>query len=304
VGVCAQTVGEAEAFVAGGIRDVLVTSPSPAPAAPAIAALARAARIGATADHAEQVAWLGAAAQAAETIIDLVVDVDPGNHRTGAHPPGVVALARQAADTPGLRFAGIQMYAGHIQHFEDRETRRRAYDEVIATAASVVRALTDAGLAPPVVTGGGTGSHAYDLRSGVFNELQAGSYAVMDVEYAACESPAGGAWPFRQALWVASRVVSANHATHVTIDAGVKAMSMDGPRPRVAAGAPAGSEWIAMGDEHAFITCDAGPAPRLGDMIWLEPGHCDPTINLYDALYVVAADGSVERWPIDARRVT
>ncbi len=306
VGLCAQTVGEAEAFVAGGIRDVLVTSPAPEWAAPRIAALARTARVGATADHPDQIAWLGAAARAAGTLIDLIVDIDPGTHRTGVDPSNAVALACETASTEGLRFAGIQMYAGQIQHVADDASRRRAYDDVIAAAAALVAALRTAGLPPDVVTGGGTGTHAYDLASGVFTELQAGSYAFMDVEYGICEAPAGGEWRFQQALFIASTVVSANHATHVTIDAGVKAVNMDGPPPRVHSGAPAGSTWKDMGDEHGFIVLPENrvpdSAPKLGDLVWLQPGHCDPTINLYDAMFVVAADGSVERWTIDSRR--
>lgn len=302
VGLCAQTVGEAEAFVDGGIRDVLVSSPSQQWAAERIAALASRARIGATADHAQQIAWLSDAAERQGSTIDLIVDVDPGTHRTGAEPSSAVALARQAAAASGLRFAGIQIYAGSVQHVEDRAARARAYTEVVARAAGVVADLTAAGLTPGVVTGGGTGSHAFDLASGVFTELQAGSYALMDVEYEACDAPAAGHWPFRAALFVASRVVSANHETFVTIDAGVKALSMDGPPARVAAGAPSGAEWVAMGDEHGFVRHSTGVLPRLGDLVWLQPGHCDPTINLYDALYVVAEDGTSERWPIDARR--
>jgi D-serine deaminase-like pyridoxal phosphate-dependent protein len=308
VGLCAQTVGEAEAFAAGGIGDVLVSAPAPEWGAGRIAALARHARVSATVDHPRQVEWLGAAARNAGVTLDIIVDVDPGTHRCGVDPAHALELARRVAATPELRFAGIQLYAGHIQHFEKKDDRGTAYDDVIATAARIAGELTSAGLPPGVVTGGGTGTHEFDLASRVFTELQAGSYAVMDVEYGGCEPPGGGAWRFHPAIYVAATVVSANHASHVTVDAGAKALSMDGPPARVVSGAPAGSRWIDKGDEHGFIVVPGGTAPEdlpvLGDLVWLQPGHCDPTINLYDAMWVVAEDGSAERWEIDARRVS
>jgi 3-hydroxy-D-aspartate aldolase len=335
VGLCAQTVGEAEAFVAGGIKDVLVTAPPPVWAGPRLAALAKSgATIGVTADDEGQIDRLSDVAVAAGIQLDLVVDLDLGTHRTGSYPQGALALARAADASPGLRFAGIQAYLGHLQHMGDGAARQAADEAAFATLKALVAELTAAGLPPHVVTGGGTGTHAFDLASGVFTELQAGSYAVMDVEYDDCGPPGGGDWPFEPALLVAASVVSARHKSHVVVDAGFKAMSMDGPPARMISGAAPGSLWRPMGDEHGMIAhpamidvlkaggrdplgfdkavtaADADPArafpadaPKVGDIVWLQPGHCDPTINLYDALHVW--DGErLERWAVDGRRMS
>lgn len=334
VGLCAQTVGEAEAFVAAGVPDVLVTSPPAVWGAPRLAELGRTgARLATVADDLGQIERLGAAASTAGVTLGLVIDLDLGLRRTGAYPRDAEALARAAASTPGLRYDGIQAYLGHLQHHPDLEVRRRKGAEAAAELAGVVETLTRADLAPPVVTGGGTGTFASDFENGVYTELQAGSYAFMDVEYEDCGPPGGGAWPFRQALYVVASVVSARHKSHVTVDAGLKAFSVDGPAARPAAGAPAGARWSPMGDEHGAIVhpamtgggsggdrlaamaaiaqVDADPAipwpadaPKVGELVWLQPGHCDPTVNLYDALWLVEPDGTASRLPIDARRRT
>lgn len=334
VGLCCQTVGEAEAFARGGIEDLLVSAPVAAWGAARLAALAAAGtRLGVVADSAAQVARLGAAAAAAGTTLDLVVDVDLGLHRTGVAPADALALAALAAATPGLRFAGVQAYFGHLQHLPDLAARRAANADATARLAVLAADLRAGGLHPAVVTGGGTGTYSFDLAGGVFTELQAGSYALMDAEYDECGGP-GGDWPFAPALFVAATVVSARHKSHVVCDAGLKALSTDGPPARVVAGAPAGSKWRPMGDEHGAIVhpafaaalkgaggpldtaravdaADADPAiprpadaPAEGDIVWLQPGHCDPTIALHDALFVAEGDGTLERWPVDARRVS
>ncbi len=333
VGLCCQTVGEAQAFARGGIADLLVTSPPPARGLPALAAVAAAGHAaGLVADSAAQVAAAGAAAVAAGTTLRMLIDIDLGQHRTGVAPAAAVALARQAAATPGLRYGGVQAYVGHLQHDADVVARQARIERATARLRTLVGELVAAGLAPATVTGGGTGSYAHDLAGGVFTELQAGSYALMDVEYTDCGAPGGGAWPFAPALFLAATVVSATHKTHVTCDAGLKALSVDGPPARVVAGAAAGSWWRAMGDEHGAIvhpdfarrlgakgvdpeasidaadadTTIASPADatREGDIVWLQPGHVDPTVNLHDALWIADDDGSLERWPVDARRTT
>lgn len=330
VGVCAQTLGEAEAFAGAGVRDLLITSPLSLKDTQRIVTLANASRVACVVDDPLQVAALGAVAVAAGLVLDLLVDIDLGQHRTGVKPGEVERLAKLISATAGTRFAGIQGYVGHLQHVGAWAARLIANAKATATLGEIVSRLRSVDLAARVVTGGGTGTHASDLASGVFTEIQAGSYAVMDVEYASCDAPGGGQWPFSAALFVATSVVSARHKTHLVIDAGLKALSTDGPIARVIAGAPAGSIWRAMGDEHGAIflpwvvaAASAGgqdPAlwlssrpidvdppgldggPGLGDTVWLQPGHCDPTINLYDAFLVLERDGSWAHWPIDARR--
>ncbi|MGV3479574.1 MAG: alanine racemase [Sphingobium sp.] len=335
VGLCCQTIGEAEAYAAAGIADLLVTSPIAPWAAPRLAALAaREIGIAVVADDASQIDRLDEAARAADVTLSVLVDLDLGTHRAGCAPEAAPALAQRITDAGNLRFEGVQAYLGHLQHVTDLDRRRAANDIATARLRALVETLDAAGLHPRFVTGGGTGTYAQDLANGVFNELQAGSYTVMDIEYGDCDAPdGGGEWPFEPALFIAATAVSTRHKTHATIDAGLKAVAVDGPRPRVLAGAAPGSEWRAFGDEHGSIQHPAHKpvfaipdrmeqcaaievidnddtvewpvdAPQTGDLVWLQPGHCDPTINLYDALIVAEEDGQWESWPVDARRVT
>lgn len=294
IGLCCQTVGEAESFVHAGIGDVLVTAPVPAWGWLRLAALARLAQVGAVIDSAAQAHEANAAALAAGTVLDAYVDIDPGMMRAGVAPDAAPALAALIAGLPGLNYAGVQAYCGHHQHLPPAE-RAAAHAAWTQRLADVVAELRSAGLAPAQVTGGGTGTAALDLAAGVYSEIQPGSYAVMDVEYGDL-----GDLPFQPALYLAATVVSARHDSHVTCDAGHKALHPNGPPQRVVV--PAGSVYRSMGDEHGAIVppCGAGE----GDLVWLQPGHVDPTVALHDAFFVAAEDGTLERWPIDARRMS
>ncbi|WP_448581545.1 alanine racemase [Thermaurantiacus sp.] len=326
VGLCCQTVGEAEAFASGGVADLLVTAPVPPWGADRLARLASSgARIAAVADSAVQIDRLAAAATAAETRLGCLIDVDLGQRRTGIAPEAAPALAVRASALSSLRFEGLQCYLGHLQHLPDPD-RAKAHGAAMTELAALVATLRAAGLAPATVTGGGTGTAALDLASGIFTELQAGSYAFMDVQYA----EAGVS--FTPALFLAATVVSANHKSHVTVDCGLKALAADGPLPRVVAGAAEGSRFAFMGDEHgailhpaalphfaktrdplafaaavARLDCDPAfprfaDAPAEGALIWLQPGHVDPTVNLHATLHLADEDGRLETVAIDARR--
>lgn len=294
VGLCCQTVGEAEAFVHAGIGDVLVTAPVPPWGWLRLAALARQGRVGAVIDSEAQAREANAAALAAGAVLDAYVDIDPGMMRAGVRPDEAPALAALIAGLPGLSYAGVQAYCGHHQHLMPAE-RRAAHAEWTETLRALVADLRAAGLAPGQVTGGGTGTAALDLAAGVYTEIQPGSYAVMDVEYGDL-----GDLPFQPALFLAASVVSARHASHVTCDAGHKALHPNGPASRVVW--PAGSHYRPMGDEHGAILPPGGSGE--GDLVWLQPGHVDPTVALHDAFFVADEDGTLERWPIDARRVS
>lgn len=303
LGVCCAKLGEAEALAAAGVGAILITSPVVTPQAieRLVALNARIPDLMQTVDHPDNVDALAAAAKAAGKKLTLIVDLDPGIHRTGVvSPEAAVALARAIADAETLDYAGVQFYCGVQQHIESYADRRAAIEERTAYLQSVIDQLAAAGLAPRIVTGGGTGTHHIDADLGAFNELQVGSYVFMDRQYADCDLRGEGAAPFEPALFIDARIISANSPGMATLDSGFKSMSTDGGNPAIFAGAPADAAFFFMGDEHAALIAPAHPF-RIGDLVTLTPPHCDPTVNLYDAYHVVRDGTLIEIWPVTAR---
>ncbi|MGH7088508.1 MAG: hypothetical protein ACREFQ_06370, partial [Stellaceae bacterium] len=180
-----------------------------------------------------------------------------------------------------------------------RRTRALAELERLGRMLAKLRA---AGIAVPVVTGGGTGTFDLDPEGPVFTELQVGSYVFMDVDYLRALEDGRNAPPFETALFVATAVVSVNQPNYVTTDAGLKAFATDGPAPVPSAGAPPGSRYEFFGDEHGRLVLPPGTAKlELGARIECIAPHCDPTVNLHDHYHVVAGDTLAEIWPIEAR---
>ena len=300
VGVCCATLHEAEQL-AGAAPSILVTSPlvTPDKIARVAALVAAGVDLAVVADH-PRIPFLLAADLPPGVRLRVLVDVDPGAGRTGvAAPADAVAVARAIAAEGALIYGGIQFYCGSEQHIVALADRRAAIVARNARLADTIAALDAAGLTPPVVTGGGTGTHAIDAEAGLLTELQCGSYVFMDQDYGACEL--GGAAPFEQALALHATVVSANHRGFVTLDAGTKAMATDAGKPRVLGGAPAESSFRFKGDEFARLDLPAGATLAVGDRVVLMPSHCDPTVNLH-GLYHLHRDGKIEgAWRAEAR---
>ena len=300
VGICCAKLGEAEALAAEGVDDILITSPVVSRLA--VERLARLhatiARLAVVVDHPDNVDRIANAIGHGR--IDVLVDIDTGTHRTGVtSAEAAVALARRIQSTSSLRFRGVQYYCGSLQHVASREERRSALAERADCLRSILHALHSAGLAVETVTGGGTGSFAIDAELGLLNELQPGSYIFMDRQYRDCE-PAE--LQFEQALWIDSRVTSANTPGRVTIDAGLKAMATEAGSPVVGAGADPEARYLFMGDEHGMLlTPEGGDDPRLDQLVALVPPHCDPTVNLYDRYAVCEGDVVTGFWPVSAR---
>jgi D-serine deaminase-like pyridoxal phosphate-dependent protein len=305
VGVCCQKVSEAEALVDGGVTDILVSNEIADPHKLArLAALAQRAAIGVCVDDAGTIDNLNAAVAGSSAKLAVFVEIDVGGDRCGVDPgEPAVRLAEQIASSPNLRFHGLQAYQGRAQHIRAAADRGRAADFAAAAVHRTVGLLRSRGLSCDVVTGGGTGTYALEITSGVYTELQAGSYIFMDVDYRANRTTQGGEYDeFRQSLYIYTQVMSAPGRHYAIVDAGLKALAIDEGMPAVD-GLPM-VPYCRPSDEHGMLDVRASPRTfRVGDKLTLIPGHCDPTVNLHDWLVAVRGGRVEALWPIVARGV-
>ncbi len=304
VGICCQKVSEALPFLQAGVTDIHISNQTVGrPKATLLAQLALHGRFSVCVDNAQQVADLAAATAAQGSRLAVFIEIDIGQGRCGvADAPAVLRLLDALAPHPQLRFGGLQAYQGGVQHVRGHAQRHAAAARAAERTAAVVAALAAAGVACPVVTGGGSGSVEFDLASGVYTELQPGSYVFMDADYGRNE--AGATLRFDHSLFVASTVMSVGGGGRCILDAGLKSLAVDSGLPLVwQGGAPSPTlTYAAANDEHGIVRAADGAAlPALGSQLLLVPGHCDPTLNLHDAL-VAVRDGVVQAlWPVAAR---
>lgn len=304
IGVCCQKVSEAEVFARGGIKDVLVSNQVRDPAK--IDRLARLPKLGARTivcvDMVENVADLSAAAVKHGTTIECLVEIDCGAGRCGVKTTSeVVTLARAINAAEGLLFAGLQAYQGAMQHMAFYADRKVKIDLAIKQVKDAVKTLKAEGLDCDIVGGGGTGSYYFESKSGVYNELQCGSYAFMDADYGRILDQDGrridqSEW--ENALFILTSVMSHVTAHKAIVDAGLKVQSVDSGLPVIHGRTDV--TYVNCSDEHGEIEDPTGIL-KVNDKLRLIPGHCDPTCNLHD-WYVGIRRGVVEVvWPVSAR---
>jgi D-serine deaminase-like pyridoxal phosphate-dependent protein len=260
--------------------------------------LARTCDLAVVADSLEGIDELEAAAPG-DVELSVLCDVDVGQGRTGVVGAAeALRLVERLTDSPAMHFGGVQGYAGNHQHIHGKDQRRERLVTSTERLNTVIRALEDNGDEVPLRTGGGTGSAFIDIEFGVLNELQCGSYIFMDREYrdALGDDPEGC---YAQSLTIETTVISTNHERHVTIDAGLKSMATEAGVPAVI-GNETSVSYCFQGDEHGMLSAPHGTFVR-GDRVSLIPPHCDPTVNLYDIIWMVRGDTVVDAARVVAR---
>jgi len=309
VGVCCQKLSEAYPFAAAGIESIHISNEFVGADKVRMAVeLAAHVRLSVCVDAMAQVVALGEAAERAGVQIDVLPEVDVGQHRCGVMTGDALLLLVDAiAAQPALRFTGIQAYHGGAQHIADWSARTTEAGRAAEQAAHFVCTLQARGIQCAIVTGGGTGTVELDAASGVYTEVQPGSYLFMDGDYGAIAW--GGEWRWRHSLFVLSTIMSATRPGVAVCDVGLKGLAVDSGLPRSvrllnASGGPE-LTYIAANDEHGMLESKAArhddASALLGKRILLPPGHCDPTVNLYDEYLIYRDQEVIEIWPIDAR---
>ena len=305
IGVCCQKVSEAEVFARAGIKEILVSNQVRDPGK--IKRLVQLPRLSGgevivCVDDVANLADLSAAAVRAGTQLGIFVEIDCGAGRCGVTTtPAVVEIAKATVAADNLTYRGIQAYQGAMQHMDSFEDRKTKIDAAIAQVQDAVDALKAEGIETDLVSGGGTGSYYFESNSGLYNELQCGSYAFMDADYGRILDHEGkridaGEW--ENAFFILTSVMSHAKADKAICDAGLKAQSIDSGLPFIYGRDDV--KYVKCSDEHGVISDPKGVL-KVNEKLRLVPGHCDPTANVHD-WYVGVRNGKVECvWPISAR---
>ncbi len=299
-GICCQKVSEAVPFVAAGVRDILISNEVLGGAKLALLArLAKQAHMTVCADNPIAVEALSAMMVEHEASVGVLVELDIGQQRCGVQTPDeALALARLIRKLPNINFAGVQAYQGGVQHKRSLTQRQKASDKAARLIRQYLDAFAKADIECPVVSGGGTGTAAFDVASQVYTEIQAGTYAFMDTDYAGIDW--GEALFFRHSLFLLGTVMSTPTSDRAIVDLGLKSTSAESGAPQLVG--REGLRCVAVHDEHCILLASSRRnRPDVGTQLRLIPGHCDPTFNLHDSVVAMRGQHVEAVWPISAR---
>lgn len=302
IGVCAAKVSEAEVLVKAGLTNILITGPvvTPKKIEKLCNLLTKVPSIMVVVDNVSNIALLDSELGARKMSIGVLLDLDIGLHRTGVDASGALALAKQIAASPNLTLQGIQAYAGHVQHIESYEERKKTSIKCLQDAVSIFRELKTLIPSCEIFSASGTGTFEIDMAVPEISEFQVGSYVLMDAEYLGIEQTFNS--KFEPALRLLTTVISKNQKGFATVDAGLKTLYKDGGIPRVLVPENSGLKYDWFGDEYGMIShADNSKLPPIGTVLELVTSHCDPTINLFDKYFLTRGQEIVGTWAIDLR---
>ncbi len=287
IGMTCATLAEAEALIANGITDILISSElAGGRKIGRFVELARQADVKAVVDNAHAAAALGAASRAAGRRLGVLVDVNVGQNRTGV-PAGEPALdlARKVL-AEGLWLRGLMGYEGHVAHQVEGPEKESAYDLAMGALMQCRRLLEENGIPIEIVSTGGTGTHHLTPRFPGITEFQAGSYLVMDTEYTStCKD-------FERALTVLGTVISKTEGERVVVDTGLKSISGEHGLPVLKT--HDGLRLRKLNAEHGIIdVVDPSVPVEVGDTIEIWAHYSDATVNLHERMYGIR-NGAVE----------
>lgn len=297
-GITCAKLGEAEVMAAAGIKNILIANQVVGPVkATRLANLSHRVDVICAVESEANARELNAAALAARTRINAVVEVDVGQERCGvAAGEPAVALSRLIHSLPGLSYRGVMAWEAHARKYVEPEKRRAVAQEAVGILVDTADQCRAAGLPVEIVSCGGTGTHEYSSLVKGVTEIQAGGGILCDMRYASL----GLDQTQEFALTILSTVVSRPNPTHIITDSGFKTMSGHQGTPK-----PIGLEGVtglALSAEHGNIAlAEPNDTVKVGDKVEFIVGYSDSTVFLHDEMYGTR-NGIVEVvWPVLAR---
>ena len=306
VGICTAKISEAEAMYQNGIDEILMTTTNVTPTKIRRAMNLRqenSSFVQAT-DSSQNARLLSEAASAMGIIADVVVDVDPGGHRTGITPGApALELAQLIDSLPSLNLRGLLCYDGGSQHVKGFEERKNQTLERLAGATDTFDLFNQSGLSTEIFSGGGTGTYNIDHETRGLTDVQVGSYVFMDAQYIDIggETDNDVYSDFSASLTILTTVLNDQYEGRVTTDAGAKACTINRPWARVKG--ETGMSYTSGSDEFGTLRYEdnASRSYRVGEKLELIVSHCDPVVNLYNQMYAIRNDRVEAVWQIAAR---